>query len=100
MLNELKRFNAEATTDIEELLSLSLQAQGLRNEFTRRSLATPEWLDDVNRRIDRAIEVQTADQRELMKKQLLAQRETLLSRSEVRAKIDAQLAEIGVTVNK
>ena len=90
MLTELKRFNEQITTDPEDLLVLAATAKLLKAEFTNRSFPTPAWLDDVTRRIERAIEVQTADRRELRLKQIEAEEEALRTREERRARLQAE----------
>lgn len=93
ILRELKAFNADVSSVEEEILLLH-QAKGMRAEYDARNIPAPEWLDDVIRRLTRAIEAQTRDAKELRLKEIRAAKAGLMTASEKREQLAREEAEI------
>ncbi len=93
MINELKRFNAD-TTQLEDTIVLSAVGKLVRAEYEARNVEVPAWLDDVNRRLTRAIDTQTREAKELRRKELLATKSGLETREEKRLRVEAELAAL------
>lgn len=95
LIRDLKQFNEQATTDVEEMIALVVQAKALRTELETRALGVEEWLDDAIRRLNRAIDERTFDRRELRKKQIKAELSQLETASQRRARLEAELTTLG-----
>lgn len=93
MFNELQNFNENRTT-LLELVALSVFAKSLRQECETRNVQTPEWLDDRIRTINRLIDAQTRDAKELRLKEIVAQRSQLQTPAEKRAALEAEEAAL------
>lgn len=86
--------NIDNIADVEELVALGLQARSLRGELENRHIPVGDWLTDAIRRIDRAIDEATRDQRELELKQLRAEQMTDETATERRARRATRIAEL------
>lgn len=89
IIAQLKTFNAD-TTPLEDLVTLSFVARGLRAEYDARGVAVPEWLDDAIRRVTNAISNQTRDAKVARLRELAAAEDKLIPASERREKIAAE----------
>jgi hypothetical protein len=89
VLKELRTFDVDRLS-LEELVSLSFYAKGLRGEFDAKQVDQPEWLDDAMRRLQREIEMRKADSLEKRLKDIAAQKTGLETAAEKRARLAAE----------
>ncbi len=94
MLEQLRKFNKDMTTPLEEMMALSAFAKGLRAEYETKTIPVPEWLTSTMTTLGREISSKISDQLEKRKRELLAQRQGRESAEEARTRIDKELAEI------
>jgi signal transduction histidine kinase len=93
MLEQLRKFNKD-NTNLEEMMSLSAFAKGLRAEYETRSIPVPEWLTSSLTTLGHEITSKTRDQLEKRKRELMAQASGLESAEEKRKRIAKELQEI------
>lgn len=92
IVQELKRFNEDA--EVEDLVILQTHAVQYRQGFETNGLPTPEWLEDVNRRLTRTIRLKTQEGKELRLRELRAQQAGLMTTAEKRAAIEREAAAL------
>lgn len=90
MLNEIRNWNVDAA-GLDQTVATLAMAKLVRAEFDTKNVTAPEWLDSQIRALNRAIEALTRDQKELRRRELLAQASQLETASEKRARIQAEL---------
>lgn len=93
MLSELQNFNENRTT-LLELVALSVFAVSLRQACEAKNVPSPEWLDDRIRTINRLIDLQTRDAKELRLKEIAAEETRLLTSAEKRERLQAEKAAL------
>lgn len=91
MLNSLKNFDAQVIS-LEEAVVLHAFGRSLQSEFDHLKIEQPEWLQERMKVLHREIGARNQDALEKRIKELTARRETLLSPSERRKALDAELA--------
>jgi len=93
MLTELKKFDPDRA-NMEELVALSAFAKSYRAEFTALNLEVPEWLDDKTRILQREILARGRDVLEKRLKDARAASAALMTPSEKRAALAAEIAAL------
>jgi hypothetical protein len=99
MLSEIRQWN-EQTTNLEDTVELLWAAKGIRAEFEAKNAPVPEYLDAQIRALNRAIDSQTRDAKELRLKELRAQAAGLMTTTEKRARVEAELAALEAEIGK
>lgn len=97
MLQTLKNFDAQSTP-IDELVMLSAFGNMLTAEFTEHGIEQPKWLEPKLKTLRREIETRNQDALEKRIAELKARRETLVSPTERRKQLDAEIAELTAKV--
>jgi hypothetical protein len=93
LVEQLKSFDVERV-QLDELLALAAFGKLLRTERESRGLDSPDWLDDRLRTLNREIESRRRDTLELRLKQAKAQAATLLTPTERREKVQAEITAL------
>lgn len=91
LLNELRstRFTG---SDLEDLMALDTFAHSLRARYEARQVPEPDWLNARITELGSEIRMRTADATQKRIRELLAAKQTLMTPTEKRASIDAELA--------
>lgn len=93
LIGKLQNLNV-LTMDFDEAVLLSTQAEALREGYKRHQLASPEWLDDAIRTLDRFIGEKVNDTLEMELRQIKqanAADMTSAERRDTRAKRQAEI---------
>lgn len=98
MLQTLKNFDAQ-TTPIDELVLLSALGNMLTAECAEQGIEQPKWLGPKLKTLRREIATRNQDALEKRIAELKARRETLLSATERRKQLDAEIAELTAKVS-
>lgn len=97
MLQTLKNFDAQATP-IDELVLLSGLGTMLVQEFDALGVEQPKWLDPKLKTLRREVATRNQDALEKRILELKSRRETLLSTSERKKQLDAEIAALTAKV--
>lgn len=93
MLNELKNLRVNQL-DMDELMSLSTHAKGMKAEFERNQVEIPEWLDDTARQLQREITSKNADAIALRVRQIKQKISNLKTPAERRTELEEELQKL------
>lgn len=77
---------------IDDVIALLAVGKLLRTEYEARQYSVPEWIDDKIRMMSRYVEMHRRDALELRLKEARAQQATLLTPTEKREKLAADIA--------
>ena len=101
LLNTFRTFNVDST-DLDELVALSLFGRQLRTEYEALQLEEPEWVDVQLKTLRREIHARTADYLEARRREINARLESLKTPQQKkqellkeRQDIDAKLKAVG-----
>jgi hypothetical protein len=93
MVEQLRNVDVDRT-QAEDAIALLAFGKLLRAEFERVNYTAPSWLDDKIRLLTRYIEMNRRDTLELRLKQAKAAASQLLTPTERRSKVEAEIAEL------
>lgn len=98
MLSELRKMNLEGQS-LEDLIAAEAVAKLVRGAFETRAADMPPWLDGKIRDLNREITRTMSDTLEKRLREVRAQKESLMTMSEKRAKAEAEevalMAQLG-----
>jgi hypothetical protein len=98
-LVQFRTFNVDRVTDIDELVAGVAFGKSLRAQFESLQLAEPDYIDIQLKSLHREIANRVEEQKAARIRTLAAQINTLKSRDEKRAELEAELAKLnGPTV--
>jgi hypothetical protein len=97
MLKELMNFDAQSIP-MDQLVMLSAFGKMLTTEFSEHGIEQPQWLGPRLKTLRREIATRNQDALEKRITELKARRETLLSTTERRKQLDAEIAELSAKV--
>lgn len=97
MLDKLKSFDVQSVS-MDELVMLSAVGTILVQEFLAYGIEQPKWLDPKIKTLRREVRARNQDHLEKRILELKSRRETLLSTSERKKQLDAEIAALTAKV--
>jgi len=93
MLSDFRNFNKDRL-DMDEMVGLAAYGRLLRTEYEAQKVEEPEFVDVQLKTLRREIQAKMDDKREVRRRQIKAQLQSLKTATERRAELEKELGDL------